>query len=70
MYLHHHEDLRRCLDDMVQTTDVLVAQVLHSLNLNLDPGQVVLGQQRIHYSKVTFNLSFRSAQDCQNGMKT
>lgn len=42
-YLQHHEDLGRGLYDVVETTDVLVTQILHSLNLDLDTGQVILG---------------------------
>lgn len=38
IYLHHHEDLGRRLNDVIETTDVLVTQILHSLNLHLDPG--------------------------------
>lgn len=43
VYLQHHEDLGRGLYDVVKTTDMLVTQILHSLNLNLDTGQVILG---------------------------
>lgn len=57
IYLYHHEDLGRGLDDVIQTTDVLVTQILHSLDFHLDPGQVILGQQRIPFSRMTFNLS-------------
>lgn len=57
IYLHHHEDLGRGLDDMIQTTDVLVTQILHSFDLHLDPGQVILGKQRIPFSRMTFHLS-------------
>lgn len=42
-YLQHHEDLGGRLYDLVETTDVLMTQVLHGLNLHLHTGQVVLG---------------------------
>lgn len=46
-YLQHHEDLGGGLYDVVETTDVLMAQALHGLNLHLHTGQVVLGRQTV-----------------------
>lgn len=42
-YLQHHKDLGAGLYDMIETTNMLVTQILHSLNLSLDTRQVVLG---------------------------
>lgn len=42
-YLQHHKDLGGGLYDVVETTDVLMTQALHGLNLHLHTGQVVLG---------------------------
>ena len=45
VYLQHYEYLGGRLDHLVQTTDMLVAQVLHGLDLDLDPGQILLGSR-------------------------
>lgn len=44
-YFQHHEDLGGGLYNLVKTTDVLMTQVLHGLNLHLHPGQVILGRE-------------------------
>lgn len=41
-YLQHHEDFGGRLDDLVQTTHMLVAQVLHGFDLGLHSWQVLL----------------------------
>lgn len=42
-YLHHYEDLGGGLYDVVETANVLMAQVPHGLDLHLHTGQVILG---------------------------
>lgn len=46
-YLHHYEDLGGGLYDVVETANVLMAQVPHGLDLHLHTGQVILGWQTI-----------------------
>lgn len=41
-YLQYHEDLGGGLYDLVETTDMLMTQVLHGLNLHLHTWQVIL----------------------------
>lgn len=45
-YLQNHEDLGGGLYHLVETTDVLMRQVLHGLDLHLHTGQVILRERK------------------------
>lgn len=42
VYLQHHEDLGGGLNDMVETTDVLMTEVFQSLDFKFNTGEIIL----------------------------